>query len=178
MYQNALNKGRIKQMKIKISILSILILLGIASCYKTPEYPVVPFIEFDSYSVSGIYTIGTVENLRISFTDGDGDLGLVSNNDTVNINSLVVSCVNYPTLTYISSIPRIPSKGTSKGISGTIDIKLNSLITELGCSLGFDSLGTTFKVPTDTLRFNVFIKDRAGNQSNTIVTPGLVIQCP
>lgn len=165
-------------MKIKITIVSLAILLGISSCYKTPEYPIIPFIEFNSFTVSGIYTIGTVENLRIDFTDGDGDLGLLSNNDTVNINSLVVSCVNYPTLKYISSIPRIPSKGTSKGISGTIDIKLNSLISDLGCSLGFDSLGTTFKVPTDTLFFNVFIKDRAGHQSNTITTPGLVIQCP
>jgi hypothetical protein len=155
-------------MKLKIAILAFLPL--IVSCYKTPTYPDVPAIEFDSYQTSSDpYAVGTDGNLRIKFTDGDGDLGKTSNSDLTQ--NCFIKNLKY---NYIDSLvlPIIPQKGTSKAISGTIDFKLISIISVDFCTLG------VFKKPTDTLSFQIEIVDRAGHKSNTLVTPDIVIACP
>ena len=55
--------------------------LGLSSCLKTEEFPPEPHIEFKSFSIHAVFE----ENLNvwvdsasfvISFTDGDGDIGL------------------------------------------------------------------------------------------------------
>ena len=139
------------------------------SCYKTPTYPDTPAIEFDKYDISSdVYEIGTDGNLRIKFTDGDGDLGKQSNSDSVR--NFFIKVLQYPIRDSLI-LPIIPQKGTSNAISGTIDIKLTSLISTDYCTFN------VFKRPTDTLNFEIKIVDRAGHESNTLSPPALVVSC-
>ncbi len=159
-------------MNIKISIFILLCSIGILSCYKTPTYPVEPAIEFVSYNVNQPYIVGDTGIIRLSFTDGDGDIGNASSSSTDSNCFVYKSFV--PGFLYPYVIPFIPKKGTTPGISGFIDLKLSSpkggLFDPTSCLV--------LKHPLDTVTFTIQIKDRAGHLSNTINTPPLVVQCP
>ena len=161
-------------MRLKVTILMIS-LLGILSCYKTPTYPVVPHIEFGDYTVTQPYTIPDTGNLRITFTDGDGDLGMLSNYDSNTLSKVYIYNIKYSLQFTPLNIPIIPPKGTTKAISGSIDIKLAG---SLGVGLFDESSCLLFQHPLDTLTFSIYIMDRAGNKSNVITTTPLVVRCP
>jgi hypothetical protein len=160
-------------MRLKVTILMIS-LLGIMSCYKTPTYPIIPHIDFAGYTVTQPYIIPDTGNLRITFTDGDGDLGMLNNSDSGTLSKVFIYNIKY-SLTSPSNIPIIPQKGTTKAISGSIDIKLAG---SLGVGLFDESSCLLFQHPLDTLTFSIYIVDRAGNKSNVITTPPLVVSCP
>jgi hypothetical protein len=160
-------------MRLKVTILMVS-LLGIMSCYKTPTYPIVPHIDFAGYTVNQPYIIPDTGNLRITFTDGDGDLGMLNNSDSGTLSKVFIYNIKY-SLTSPSYIPIIPQKGTTKAISGSIDIKLAG---SLGVGLFDRSSCLLFQHPLDTLTFSIYIVDRAGNKSNVITTPPLVVSCP
>lgn len=56
-------------------ILFTLIALGGGSCFEQPEFSNVPKIEFESLTYKRVNNVDSLI-MRISFTDGDGDLGL------------------------------------------------------------------------------------------------------
>lgn len=64
-------------MKRTLSLLTLLGLLLIASCFDPPEYSVIPRIEFQSVRTVEVPGASTYDSLfvTISFRDGDGDLG-------------------------------------------------------------------------------------------------------
>ncbi len=140
------------------------------SCYKPPTFPDTPAITFQGYDIDGIYAPGSTGNILLGFTDGDGDLGKVSNDDTVNVKNVVIKNLKYSYLIDSLNLPLIPQKGTDKAISGTIEVKLKSLIDEADCLL--------LQKPTDTLTFEIKILDRAGHVSNIVTTSSIVVQCP
>jgi hypothetical protein len=155
--------------------LALITLLGVMSCYKTPTYPKEPHIEFESYTVAQPYTITDTGNLRIRFTDGDGDLGMLNNTDSATLSKIYIYNIKYGLASVPRNIPIIPKKGTTDAISGTIDIKLAGtggvgLLDESACLL--------IQQPIDTLTFSIYIQDRAGNKSNVITTPPLLVKCP
>lgn len=160
----------------KKTILWVMIaLLGTMSCYKTPTFPKEPRIEFNSFTVSQPYTITDTGNLRIQFTDGDGDLGMLNNADSSTLSKIYITNIKYNLAAIPRNIPIIPKKGTTDAISGTIDIKLAGaggvgLLDESACLL--------IQQPIDTLTFSIYIQDRAGNKSNVIITPPLLVKCP
>ncbi len=162
-------------MKLKLAIIFTISILGIFSCYKTPEYPIEPVIAFDSYSVNQPYTIPDTGNLRITFTDGDGDLGKTSNGDSGTISKIYITNIKYSLAKIPQPIPIIPQKGTTKAISGTIDIKLAG---SSGVGLFDASSCLLFQHPLDTLTYEIYIMDRAGHKSNVLITPPLVVRCP
>lgn len=163
-------------MKLKLSILIVAVsFLGIVSCFKTPEYPIEPEIKFQSYSVVQPYTIPDTGNIRITFTDGDGDLGKLSNDDSASPSRIYIRDVKYALNKVPQVLPIIPQKGTTKAISGSIDIKLAGAS---GVGLFDGSSCLLYQHPYDTLVFEIYIKDRAGHVSNTITTPPLVVKCP
>ncbi len=160
----------------KITIFLLMVsMLGIMSCYKTPTFPKEPHIEFEAYTVSQPYTITDTGNLRIRFTDGDGDLGMLNNADSSTRSKIYITNIKYNLASVPRNIPIIPKKGTTDAISGTIDIKLAGsggvgLLDESACLL--------IQKPIDTLTFSIYIQDRAGNKSNVIITPPLLVKCP
>jgi len=153
------------------------------SCKKPDEYPVVPAISFKSiYATKDAQGYDDSIYVVISFTDGDGDLGLYPvesgmndpkfdiptgpyyNNffatvfeqdngiwDTLRINGLIIP--------KNSRIPYMTPNGANKALKGEILRK--------------------FEVPpfrsNDTVRYNIFIYDRALHQSNTVTTSAIVL---
>lgn len=159
------------------------------SCREKVKYPIIPHIDFVSFTKiqqpSGIDNTGT---LKISFTDGDGDIGL-NESDTVypynpenkfyynffidyfekqNGAWIKVPLVyynhetfQYDTITFNSRIPVITPAGDNKSIKGDIEI-----------NLFFNNPLSDF----DTIRFEASIADRALNVSNVITTPDIIVK--
>lgn len=162
-------------MKFKTSILILISSVIFISCFKTPEYPNEPVIKFVAYSVVQPYIVPDTGILRISFTDGDGDLGKLSNADSGSLSRVFIKVLKYDIEKPPQIIPIIPQKGTTKAISGTLDIYLAGAT---GVGLFDESSCLLYSHPFDTLQFEIYIKDRAGNKSNVIKTDPLIIRCP
>lgn len=150
-----------------------LFLLALGHCIQPPDYPKEPVIAFKNMTRSvlrqGTGTSDTT-HVTITFTDGDGDLG-----DTDSLNVFVIDGRDQ----FLKSkfrIPFIPEEGVGNGISGEITLRLNtSCCIFPGNVLPPCSPSTDF--PTDTLRYIIYIKDRAGHESNRIETGEIVLLC-
>jgi len=153
------------------------VILTYNSCKQKEEYPVIPYIQFKSFvkinNSSGKDDKGI---LTISFTDGDGDIGL-SQSDTLppfdskseyyynfitkyfeQQNDTLIE-VTFPD-TLNARIPVITPKGNNKNIKGEIEIKIF-----------INNTRSKF----DTIAFEVYIYDRALHKSNVITTPRIII---
>ncbi len=157
--------------RILILILTAVSCFGMVSCYKTPQYPIEPTLTFDTINVANPYQALTAGSIFLKFTDGDCDLGLISTDNQVNINSSFIKTVKY-NKEDTSNIPFIPKRGTSDAISGTIEIKLGG---SLGGIIDESDL-LLLQKPLDTLVFDIYIRDRAGHNSNVVTTPPLIIK--
>jgi len=170
----------------KISLILILILIfGSPSCKKKESFPDIPVIDFlgmqKIYNPSlNIYDRGI---LKISYKDGNGDIGL-SQGDTFapynpgsryyynliinyyelqnGVLTLVPIVVYNPqtekfdTLSLSARVPVLTPSGRNKAIQGTI--------TDTIYIYNFNS-------SFDTIGFDVTLVDRALNESNTVSTP-------
>ena len=76
----------------KVSGAVLLMAVLMSACLKTEEFPKEPHIDFKSYTRSTDY-----DKLTISFTDGDGDIGLDQGDTLAPYN---------PCLLYTSPSPR------------------------------------------------------------------------
>jgi hypothetical protein len=164
----------------KVSGFIILAIISLLSgCYKEKTFDVKPFIEFQSLrkeirldQFSGSKKDSVI--LTIHFQDGDGDLGL---NESEKTEAVKTTDFNYiirlfrkkkgvftefmPDVPYSGYFPRLKNDGKTGPIEGTIDY-----------SLSFPEPFTPVK---DSLKFQVVIKDRAGNISNTAETSVIVL---
>ena len=151
-------------------ILIVLVVMPF-SCQKIQILPPEPSIEFRSFSMfDSIDILGNrlkAGILEFYFEDGDGAIGISQQgypeNDTAN---LVIYQFNkaegtYPLLpedTLFYRVPSIERVGQNQLIQGTIEITL--------LYIGFDD--------QDTIRYDFFLKDRAGNISNTAASCDIV----
>ena len=77
--------------------------------------------------------------------------------------------------------PIIPEQGTGNGISGEMTIQIfttccihpDPILALDGCDAPFEDIEFQY----DSLIYEVYIQDRAGNVSNTIQTEPLLIKC-
>ena len=148
-------------------------LLFQVACKKGPEYPIEPAITFkDFVKIPNNTGHDDKANLIISFTDGDGDIGLEEGDTMSPYNSTskyyynffityyevkngIDSLIELP-FTNNSRIPVITPTGRNKAIKGDIQIEL------------------FIRNPTainDSICFDVSICDRALHVSNVIRTP-------
>ena len=160
-------------MQIKILLFSTLV-VAFAACISPPDYPIQPEIKFLGLSKNvmrqGLLGIEDSLFLSFSFTDGDGDLGnLGQGKDSVNI-FLTDKRTNQPSERF--RIPYVPEQGAGNGISG--DIRL--LLFTTCCNVLPPCEASTTK-PIDTLIYEISIKDRAGHESNKILTAPIYLQC-
>ena len=149
-----------------IFFISCTVLLFTSSCQKKVTYPLEPVILFNSFQVYNDSAI-----LSIDFTDGDGDIGLTSSDVSKPYDSNlfltyyekqkgVFKKIDLP-LPFNYRIPVLNKSNKEKPLKGTISVNITP----------------TFYNPFskfDTLKFDVNIKDRALNLSNTISTPEVV----
>jgi hypothetical protein len=168
----------------------VIILLGSCilsqSCKKKDEYPVVPYIEFMSFTKWTGGGLDTALTMKISFTDGDGDIGL--SDDTMPpfnphgryyYNFLITYMEKkggqwkyylvfnnitqqYDTVNFNSRIPWLTPDGGNRAIKGEIDLMMKLL--------------RPAEANYDTVRFDAFIYDRSFNKSNVIRTPEVIMK--
>ncbi|MBK9477519.1 MAG: hypothetical protein IPN99_01395 [Bacteroidetes bacterium] len=145
----------------------LLAVLVFAACKKHSSYPVEPEISFKSFEKFGKDSA----RLIISFTDGDGDIGL-GQGDTAEpylfnfytryyqkINGVFTEKTLSPPFNY--RIPILYSGKKPKSLEGDI------LITYLA-PIYFPTSSS------DTIQYEVYIKDRALNTSNSVRTGEII----
>ena len=152
----------------KLYLVGIAIVLTgiVASCKKTKnnnKLPVITFQGLDSNTVVSGASYDTVF-IRFQVVDGDGDIAHVKDNngdrDIYITDSRTGEVLQY-------WYPDIPS-GTinpDEGVNAFVTLKVLAafLSTRLDHPLG------------DTLTYDLYVKDRAGNKSNVITTPKIYI---
>lgn len=150
----------------KIILLSLCLSAIVAGCKKSDEYSDVPAITFKSLTIqkSPGSAFDSVATLVISFTDGDGDIGTRSYDGVPN-NFIVTEYDKKNGVWVLDStdlsghLPYLTPTGNNKALRGDIET----------------AVGLPFSVTNDTIRFEVFIYDRAMHKSNTITTPERII---
>ena len=140
---------------------ALVVMFAIGSCIKPPDYSDTPNIEFLSMSKSTAEEGADTVEIYFKFTDGDGDLGPLNDQDST-INLFLIDSRDNTTKPY--QLPNLTPGGNIKAISGEVTVKVKSF----ACRAGFEN---------DELRYTIYVKDRAGNQSNTIQSDPIIIDC-
>ncbi|MBX7227374.1 MAG: hypothetical protein K1X55_15170 [Chitinophagales bacterium] len=140
------------------------------SCFDAPVFDDVPSITFNKWQSPRnpvVITDFDADSLSlfIDFKDGDGDLGdTTTGASNIFIKDLKTNIID----TY--QMDPIPANGSVPDISGTIEVKL-------GPNLIGRCLLPGVSTPLDTTKYEVYIVDRAGNESNKIITGEVYFKC-
>mgnify|MGYP001043550999 CR=1 FL=1 len=162
--------------KIGIGIgFGVILVFLLSACLKKSEFPLEPIIAFKEFTASG-----DSGHLVITFTDGDGDIGLadgdtnppydLADGDYYNLlldyyelqDGTWVNITDSLPLPYYYRVPVITPSGQNKALEGEIAVDL---------------------VPTyynpfsnyDTIKFSVQLLDRALNRSNIVETDEIIV---
>jgi hypothetical protein len=162
----------------KIVLIALFLIASVlSSCVKHESYPIEPVIKYESFGVmADVNQRDSLGQLTISYTDGDGDIGLYDY-DTIEPykynfflkffsmknNQLVELIPVDSSLGFNARIPILTPTGKNKNIKGDI-------------SLNLDLFYARNYLESDTIAFEVYIKDRALHNSNVIQTPLFVIR--
>lgn len=154
-----------------------IIALGVGfifACTTPPEFPIGPVLTFETLSKDTLdrgYDDEDATTVTLSFTDGDGDLsGLDTNNMFVIDTRTGFTEGNF-------TIPDIPPVGGGNGISGDIIFNLKTTccnFPEPGLA-GCEDVLPGFLY--DTVVYEVYIIDQAGNESNKVQLNPIYIRC-
>ncbi len=136
-----------------------LLIAGITACSKEKNtISPIPAIGFESVTPANVKQFTDSITFRISYKDGDGDLG--ENIDTVCNVFLTDSRNN---VTYKYRLKQLSPTNSEIAISGFVNIKLGSV------SL-LDANATQ-----ESATFSIYVKDRSGNASNTVTSSAVTI---
>lgn len=160
---------KLKHLKALLPI--IILSIAVSGCLQSNDYPPEPVIKFLSYtykdSIDDLGNPAHLGLLTLSFTDGDGDMGLADSDtaapldNNLYVNRIgIIGGVEQPPIELKFRIPYITPKGQIKALTGEMDVELD-LIPVL--------------VSYDTLFYELYILDRALNQSNTITTGHIML---
>ena len=149
--------------------------LLLSGCVTSPDYPIEPQIEFLSFSKSEMDQ-GSLNNdsltMLISFTDGDGDLG--SPPETAEKNLFIIDNRTGQIFNSFKT-PIIPEEGVGNGVSGEIRVLMFTT-----CCIFPDNIPPCESpdlYPSNEVTFDVYIRDRAGNESNRVTTAPITLLC-
>ena len=162
-------------------ILTFLILLaGLSSCFKEPDFALSPVIEYENYTSDirlDAFLGATKDSVVVTlhFQDGDGDLGLDEESKAIaqktdDFNFIVRSFRKVsgqfeeyvPSFPYSGYFPQLKLDEKPGPIEGTL-------------SYSFPSFIHAFTPKKDTVKFEIQIKDRAGNISNAVETDEIIL---
>jgi hypothetical protein len=136
----------------------ILIVLLLFACKKDDALSVVPTIDFQSISPLTAQEYIDDIIITISYTDEDGDLG----ENSPDIDNLFVEDSRNG-IVYHYRIPQLAPNGNEISIEGNFNIKINGS-------------GITNSSTSQQVNYDIYVKDRAGNKSNTITASSITIQ--
>lgn len=170
--------GKAKQLLTGSAFL-LLAAVVFSGCYKEPEFSATPQIEFESIGkqvridqFSGANKDSVV--IAVKFQDGDGDLGL--NNEEVAAAqeagdyNYVVRIFRKTRGQFVEFQPFIPYSGFFFRLKN--DDKIGPIEGTLRYSIDFPH---PFTPKRDSVQFQITLKDRAGNFSNTVETETIVL---
>jgi hypothetical protein len=141
----------------RIVLLAIFLLLLAVGCKKEETVDPSPEITFVSMSASQVVEFDNQVEITFSYKDADGDLG----EPDPDIKTLRVKDARLAEADFYH-IPPITPELQALQVEGTFTVHLNPLFL-----LGNGSQEST--------SFNLQLEDRAGNLSNTITTPEVLI---
>lgn len=136
------------------------IIMTTIACEKVSDdlvYDLTPRIELVEVSQDTLVAFSDQLSIKIKYEDGDGDLG----NPDPDINSIFVKDSRLENEDEYYLGPLAP-EDSELSISGTLNIKLASTFL----------LGNASE---ETTEFTIYLRDRSGNQSNTIKTSTITI---
>jgi len=162
--------------KIVYLLFALIFIIGMNSCRKVAELPATPHIDFTSFTIFDTLDIlGNTSKggrLKFHFEDGDGDLGLNPPTDgQIDSTNLFFTLFrktggvmaqapdNDPLKPPEFRIPYMERLGQNKILKGTISVTFLYL----------------FYNPTDTIKYDFYIKDRALNISNVASTSEIIL---
>jgi hypothetical protein len=147
--------------------------VSLIACLRPPDYSVVPEISFEKMTKTFMsqdqFNTDSIL-VTINFTDGDGDIGNEDGEFDMFIRDTRDSFMP-PGF----RLPKVPEQGVGNGISGEI-----SFVLYTTCCFfpdGSDPCSVNTQFPEDTVSYLIYIKDRAGHQSNVIETPPIRLLC-
>lgn len=146
------------------------VLLGFGACVTPPDFPIEPTIKFERFSKNQMRQNEFATDstyLVLSFTDGDGDLG-----DAQNKASIFLKDLRNNQNAERFAIPQVPEQGIGNGIKGEMRILLFTT-----CCETIPPCDNTDPNRVDTLRYEMYIEDRAGHKSNVIKTDPIYLLC-
>lgn len=165
---------------LRFTILFFSGILFLFSCKESENYPIAPQLTFESFTNlrtnTGIDTMGI---MILSFTDGDGDLGLADYDTSTNFfvkyfvmnNGQLEEGTRYNPVTgqteSINFNVRIPNLAPDYYI-GWLKGQIEDTISPLR--------NPTSSKTYDTVMFRAWIFDRAGNKSNVVETPLILVK--
>lgn len=162
--------------KIKHVFIILTAILTLVACLKIEKLPPTPRIQFTSFAVFDTIDIlgndSKAGRLNFFFEDGNGDLGLEApsegQSDTTNMfftlfrktNGIMVPAPdNDPLKPSPYRIPYMERLGQNKILKGTISV----------------TFLYPFYTPSDTIRYDFYIKDRDLNESNVASTSEIIL---
>lgn len=146
-------------------------------CADAPEFSPIPTLRFESISKSEMMQGRTMEDsliLKLFFTDGDGDFGTSTQSNESNI-FIIDKRTNE--IKDLFKAPEIPQQGANNGVSGTISIKVFNTCCVYPEASGIPPCERFSQFPENNLILDIYIKDRAGNVSNTVTSDPIRLRC-
>ncbi len=159
-------------MKLILTYSIIFVLAAFTSCLKPEQFPVEPAIEFSSFT-----QFGDSAELVVSFTDGDGNIGLSKSDTTGGFSStqryhhnLFVEYfekvdgagwqpgkdLNGDDIIFKYRIPVLTPQGKNKALKGKIRVTIEP------------SFYNPISPDSDTLKYRITLVDRDFNESNAV----------
>jgi hypothetical protein len=164
----------------KIAILLFFIAIIFQTCTEKEEYPPEPHLDYVSFVTYRTYEdVDSLGILTLSYIDGDGDLGLPFWDTAVNFfvsyyvmddGELKIGTRYNPTtgeidtINFNARIPVLAPENYEGWIKGQIEDTINPISNPASSKL------------LDTIMFEAHVIDRAGNISNVVQTPLIVVK--
>lgn len=173
----------------KIFFVSAVVILSITSllsgCYKEPTFDIIPNIEFSDIRKEVVLDAfdGTKKDsviVTIKFQDGDGDLGYDDKNVSdanAKKDAAAKGDFSYIIKAFRQRRGRFTEVNYEPSLSGFFmalkpDRKIGPIEGFLDYSMDFPH---AFSFKKDSIKFQITIKDRAGNTSNTVESRVIVL---
>ena len=139
-------------------IIALMLVFAASSCKKDDvEISDVPEIEFVSVNPSTVVEYQDSLTFTISYRDGDGDLG----ENGVGVENLFLTDSRND-VTYTFRIKQLAPDGADIAIQGNLNVVLQSAAILDGSA-------------SQTFTYEIYVVDRAGNQSNTVTTSSVTV---
>jgi hypothetical protein len=148
--------GRSKYFTVLLLFVVNCVLFTLPACKKEDIDSDTPTVELVSVSSSSIKE-GDGLVFKIKYTDGDGDLG----ENEPNKNNLFLTD-NRVNVTYQYRIQQVAPSGSGIIVKGSFNIELKSTAITDGSN-------------SQAVSYSIYLKDRAGHTSTTVVTPAITI---